>query len=210
MAKAPRPGTVKTRLAAHIGPEAACRLQRAFIADLASRLPAAGLPIHWAVTPPDGDLGIAVAADRRLVQEGDDLGTRMAHAMAAVHAVHGGPVVTVGTDSPHLDPMTLRAAAAALGRDCDVVLGPADDGGYWCVGTTVPPRELFTGVAWGTGAVLATTEANAARAGLRVARLPRTFDVDDAAGLRGLRALLAAGAVALPATAAALATLPAD
>lgn len=208
MAKAPRPGAVKTRLAAHVGADAACRLQRAFIADLAARLATLGLPVHWAVAPADGDLGIKLAPERRLAQRGEDLGARMADAMARVHAVHGRPVLVLGTDSPHLEPPVLRDAAAALGGDCDVVLGPADDGGYWCIGMAVPRAEIFTGVAWGTSTVLAATEANLARAGLRVRRLPRTFDVDDPTGLEALRALLATGTVALPATAAVLASLP--
>jgi uncharacterized protein len=207
MAKAPRAGAVKTRLAADVGDAAACRLAQAFIVDLAARLGAADLPVHWAVWPPDGDLGVALAQDRRFAQDGADLGARMAHAMARVHAAHGGPVVAVGTDSPHLDPAHLLMAVSLLWSECDVVLGPAADGGYWLVGTAVPQPAIFTDVAWGTAGVLAATESKAARAGLRVRHVPATFDVDDAAGLRALRALLARGGVALPATAAVLATL---
>lgn len=207
MAKAPRPGAVKTRLAAHVGADAACRLQRAFIADLATRLATLGLPVHWAVAPAGGELGIALPTERRLAQRGENLGARMADAIARVHALHGRPVLVLGTDSPHLDPAVLGDAAEALGGDCDAVLGPADDGGYWCIGLAVPRAEVFADVTWGTSTVLAATEANLARAGLRVRRLPRTFDVDDAAGLDALRALLAAGTVALPATADVLASL---
>lgn len=209
MAKHPSPGAVKTRLAAQIGQEAACRLYRAFIRDLADRLSGAGLPVCWAVWPSATPFSALVPGQRCIDQVGADLGERLAHATAACLATAPLPVVAIGVDSPHLDLACVAAAAAALGGAADVVLGPAADGGYYLIALRAPCPALFRDVAWGSASVLDDTLARARAAALRVQLLEPTFDVDDADGLAALRALLATGAVELPHTAAVLAGLPA-
>jgi uncharacterized protein len=210
MAKYPSPGSVKTRLAAQIGASTACRLYAAFVGDLAERLAGAGLPVTWAVWPPDAPFAALVSGQRCIAQVGRDLGERMEAAMQACRDATPLPVITVGADAPHLDPARLTEAAEALTGDADVVLGPATDGGYYLIGLRAPCPALFRDIAWGSSGVLDATLARARAAGLRVLLLAPTFDVDDADGLAALRALLARGGAALPRTAAVLAALAGD
>jgi rSAM/selenodomain-associated transferase 1 len=208
MAKHPVPGRVKTRLATVIGAEAACRLYRAFIRDLAARLATTPWPVTWAVWPADSPFETVVPGARCVPQEGATLGTRMAHATAQLFTDSRSPVVVLGADSPHLPLAAVADAGRALCGDVDVALGPTVDGGYWLIGLRAPRPELFDGIAWSTATVLHETLARVRAGGLRVHLAPATFDVDEPADLTALRALLARGDITLPRTAAVLATLP--
>jgi hypothetical protein len=201
MAKYPEPGQVKTRLASAIGPRAACTLYRAFILDLAARLATLDFPVTWAYAPADAPFASLLPGARCLAQEGRDLGERMANATAAVLAVDPVPVLVVGTDSPHLPLAAFTDAAEALAGDADVVVGPADDGGYWLVGLRVPTPGLFDRIAWGDSSVFTETLDRASDLGLRVHVAAGTFDVDEPDALEDLRALLRRGDVELPHTA---------
>ena len=86
-----------------------------------------------------------------------------------------------------------------------VVIGPAEDGGYYLIGLARPIPELFAGVPWGSEAVLEASRERARGLGLAVHLLPRSFDVDEPRDLERLRGLLERGMVALPRTAALLA-----
>jgi rSAM/selenodomain-associated transferase 1 len=115
-------------------------------------------------------------------QAGADLGARMAAAIADELADGASAVVLVGTDSPTLPGAYLQRAAAWLGDDAEVVLGPAADGGYYLVGARRPLPQLFAaGISWGTPQVLPATLLRLrelAAAGTRVALLPFFYDVD--------------------------------
>lgn len=206
MAKHPEPGRVKTRLAARIGPERAARLHRAFVEDLRDRLVHAppGIEIWWAFWPPAAPFGDLVPGRRVFAQRGADLGERIADAMERVRGGGRGPVAVIGADVPHIPLGTLAECRAALRDGADVVLGPAFDGGYYLIATTEPQPALFEAVAWGGSTVLATTRARVRAAGLKAVELAPLGDVDDAAGLEALRAVLASRPGLLPRTEAAL------
>jgi len=208
MAKHPVPGRVKTRLARAFGDAAACRLYRAFVVDLAARLATTRWPVTWAVWPPDAPFEHVVPGARRLPQEGATLGARMANASAQLFAEGNSPVVVLGVDAPHAPLDAIAAAGRAVAGPADVALGPAADGGYWLIALRAPHPELFDAIAWSTPTVLDQTLARTKARGLHVHQVAATFDVDDPADVTELRALLAARVVALPATAAVLATLP--
>jgi hypothetical protein len=87
-------------------------------------------------------------------------------------------VVLVGSDCPVLDRAYLLQAFEALER-ADLVLGPAEDGGYVLIGARGLARSLFDGVRWGSGEVLSQTLANAEQAGMRTALLEELYDVDE-------------------------------
>ncbi len=207
MAKYPSPGAVKTRLAARIGTEAACRLQAAFIADLDARLRGVDVPVTWAFWPPGAPFARLVPGRRCMAQVGSDLGERLESAMAGCLAETAAPVLALGADTPHLDLARVREAAVALHESADVVLGPATDGGYYLIGLRARTPSLFRDIAWGTPGVYEATVGRVHAAGLRLRVLPATFDVDDTAGLDALRELLAGGGVHLPHTATVLASL---
>lgn len=110
-------------------------------------------------------------------QPAGDLGQRMALAFANSFATTARRVVLVGTDCPGLSAGILAQAFADLAM-VDVVLGPAEDGGYYLVGLAREQPWLFTGIAWGTGLVLEQTRAVIARHGLSLRLLPCLADVD--------------------------------
>jgi rSAM/selenodomain-associated transferase 1 len=207
MAKHPEAGRVKTRLAAAYGAEAACALHRAFVVDLAARLADTGWRTTWAVSPPGAPFADVVPGARCIPQRGSDLGTRMAAAAGDLFAEGPGPVLVLGADTPHLALDELATAAAALHHGSDVVLGPAEDGGYWLVGLRAPAPRLFADIAWGTATVLDDTLARARALGLAVHLVARAFDVDEPTDLRRLQGIILRGDVDLPETARALVRL---
>jgi rSAM/selenodomain-associated transferase 1 len=200
MAKHPTVGTVKTRLAATLGAELACALHLAFVLDLDARLAGLAMPVTWAFSPPDAAFPSLVAPARCLPQVAGDLGMRMDAAIRACFASRGLPVIVIGVDSPHLDLARLLEAAAALDSGCDVVLGPARDGGYYLIGLREPDPVPFAGIPWGTPMVLRTTLERLREAGRSVSLLAETFDVDDGEGLAALREVIEGGTVPLPFT----------
>jgi glycosyltransferase A (GT-A) superfamily protein (DUF2064 family) len=93
-------------------------------------------------------------------------------------------VAIVGSDAPGVTRETALRTLEALGA-ADVVLGPADDGGYYLVALRAPHPELVRGIDWSTPAVLQQTLERATAAGLIVRQLERLRDVDTLADLRG-------------------------
>ena len=198
MAKAPRAGEAKTRLAPPLAPEEAARLAACLFADtvsLALRTGAAAVAVAYA--PADGRAALEPHAGAEpllwLGQEGEGLGARLSTAAERASSLGLGPLVLVGADSPTLPPAYLASALEGLaGGGADVALGPTEDGGYYAVGMRAPARGLFDAVEWSTPRAYAQTAANAARLGLRLLELPRWYDVDTPADLQRLRAELSA------------------
>jgi uncharacterized protein len=194
-AKPPRPGAVKTRLAAQVGARRAADLARAFLADTRAGLEA----IEW-VQP-------VVASTEPVPPEwgqGDgDLGARIDRVLARGIA-GAGVAIAIGADSPGLPRRLLEAARRSL-DGADVVLGPADDGGFYLIGARRPLAGALAEVPWSTPETLAVAEARLRAAGLRVARIAPWFDVDDEAALARLHGAIRGGEVAAPQTARLLA-----
>lgn len=147
-------------------------------------------------TPDDAEQEIAAlstATTRRVPQGGGDLGARMLGALRhLLEARSCGAALLVGSDIPLLGADHLLEAAETLRAKGGVVLGPADDGGYYLIGMTQARAELFEGIAWGTESVLTDTLRAADRIGVE-ARLARSaYDVDTIDDLRRLERDLAA------------------
>ncbi|MBL8363345.1 MAG: TIGR04282 family arsenosugar biosynthesis glycosyltransferase [Rubrivivax sp.] len=190
MAKSPRPGLAKTRLAPALGAEGAARLAARMLQHALAQAVAAGVgPVLLSAAPDEHDdllRAAAAAAGATLAAQGDgDLGARMARAAAAAHAA-GHAVLILGTDAPAIDASVLRSAAAALRAGDDVVLVPAHDGGYALIGLARPLPAVFDGIAWSTPKVLAQTQAAAAAWGARVTLLAAVHDIDEPADLAHL------------------------
>jgi rSAM/selenodomain-associated transferase 1 len=179
MAKAPVPGLTKTRLIPTIGAHAAAVLQERLTEHaLAVALAADTGPVTLWCTPHTThaafrELGARLPVTLRQQPEGD-LGARM---LAAIIAGNG-PVLVTGTDCPALQPGHLHAAAAALQDGADVVLIPAEDGGYVLIGMRAPHAPLFDAIAWGGDTVLAETRERIAALGLTAVELDTLWDVD--------------------------------
>jgi uncharacterized protein len=202
MAKAPRPGFAKTRLCPPLAPEQAAALSAAFLRDITENilLAARSVPIHGCIAyAPAGDEGwfdghVAegtgyVLADGSVAMPSDvqGFGRCLLHAMQGLLAEGFGAACLVNSDSPTLPTALLvEAARALLAPGERVVLGPAEDGGYYLLGMQQPHAHLFANIAWSTDTVAAETCARAAALGLDVIMLPAWYDVDDAASLARL------------------------
>jgi len=207
MAKYPRAGRVKTRLARALGDEQACELYRAFLLDIAARFAAGPARLIWAIAPPEGDLRDVLGGDAACMrQEGDGLAQRMLLCFRRLLGAGARRVVMIGGDTPHLPESTVTAAFASLEKN-HVALVPVRDGGYCLVGLR-SPRDIFSGIEMSTPHVFARTVERARSLGLDVAVLERSFDIDDPRDLDSLRDLIASDRVHLPHTAAVLASIP--
>ena len=177
MVKVPVAGRVKTRLARQVGDVRATFFYRHTAAAVVARVRASrAWQTLLAVTP---DTGLSHRCwpphTIRIAQGGGDLGQRMQRIM---NCQPPGPVVIIGTDVPGIRPTDIAAAFTALGQ-CDAVLGPAHDGGYWLVGLKRRPRVVsaFDNVRWSSTHALEDTMGNLA--GYRLARAVALGDVDD-------------------------------
>ncbi len=189
-AKAPVPGSVKTRLVPALGEEGAAQLQRQLIERTLNTALAADLGAVelWCAPDPDEPFFAACATRPGLsmrAQGAGDLGVRMSRALAA-----GAPGLLIGSDCAAFTPAYLRQAANALGGGSDAIFGPAEDGGYVLIGLArSPPARLFEDIAWGTPSVMQETRARLAQLGWRWRELATLWDVDRPEDLPRLRQL---------------------
>lgn len=211
IAKRPRRGRVKTRLARSLGADAALALYRALLEDTLRGLePLArdGCEVELCYDGPAGDEDPRPDYPCRLTTQGPgDLGDRLRDAAARAFAAGVSRVVLIGADAPTLDAERIGRAFDALSEGADAVIAPAADGGYLMLGLAALHRPLLAGMPWSEPGLADATRAAATAASLRLAELAAGYDVDDLASLSRLRAELAAGAVRAPATRRALARL---
>ncbi len=189
--KPARPGRVKTRLIGDLTAQQAADLHAAFLADLLDRLAGGSfeLRIAWALDPGEVPPPTAHTSER---QEGADLGERLFLSLAG-GAKEGRPVAALGSDHPTLPLERVEEAFARLEAGAQVVVGPAEDGGYYLIALRPEAvrRRLFEGIAWSTGEVLAATLDRCREEGLRCELLPVGADVDTAEDLLRLARELA-------------------
>lgn len=180
--KAPREGTVKTRLAAEIGDAAALQAYRTLVGTLLDQL----------ASLPDVELRFTPDTARALIEpwrqphwrahpQGDGaLGERLQRAFEHSFAAGARRVAIIGSDCPEVTEADIHAAWSAL-EVHEVVLGPARDGGYWLIALRRPCATLFEDIPWSTPAVLSATLDRARAAGLSMQLLRELTDVDTAA-----------------------------
>ncbi len=214
MAKAPRQGEVKTRLTPPLSLADAAELGGCFIRDIADNMLAAArsAPIrgYVAYSPRGSEAqfrallpdAIGLLPSRRA-----GLGYSLADAAADLLAAGYVSACLVNADSPTLPTAVLVEAALALAAPGDrIVLGPAEDGGYYCIGLKQSHPRLFEEIDWSTERVFAQTLDRAREIGLDTVVLPAWYDVDDPVSLHRLTAELldgnTGGGYAAPYTAA--------
>jgi hypothetical protein len=188
--KAPIPGQVKTRLCPPLTPDEAASLHGSLVLDLLEHsCGVASTDRFLACAPPSDHVFFKILEERHgvrlLTQTGDDLGARMARAMADVFTLGYRRVLVIGTDLPTLPASAIGDAVQQLASR-DLVLGPALDGGYYLIGLRKPAPELFAGIPWSTDRVLAQTQQKAAALGLSTGLLPVRRDIDTVEDLRAL------------------------
>jgi len=178
LAKNPRLGAVKTRLARTLGDAEALRIYRILLEK--TRVAALGVAAtRW--------LFYSEYVERRdnwpgthfhkTVQRGEDLGSRMEDAFQQAFGAGAKRVLLIGSDCPDLNGPLLETAFERLDT-ADFVVGPALDGGYYLLGMNGPEPALFRGVAWSTDSVCAITLGKIQAAGKTYSLLPVLSDVD--------------------------------
>lgn len=210
MARYPEAGKTKTRLARTLGDEPTAQIYRAFLTDLAQRFADAEYALHWAYTPTHVDFAafLTTLAPSQtpsmccMPQQGTDFNERLHHVFKWTHARGYQQTIVISSDSPHISRESIARAAQAL-EQTDVVLGPAEDGGYYLLGMC-KPHDVFSGIPMSTEVVLKLTIAAAQRRGLRVQLIESLFDVDELPDLLRLAQLLTYDRALAPATAACL------
>jgi uncharacterized protein len=181
MAKAPRPGLAKTRLAAVLGDDGAARLAARMLRHAVAQAVQAGCgPVELRVTPDaDDEHIVALVREHALpvtLQGDGDLGDRMERALADGIAAQGAAVV-MGTDAPALDATVLRQAAQALVTH-DAVIVPALDGGFVLLGLRRCASGLLAGLRWSHAQVLHDTVERLHAHGLVTWTFPALADID--------------------------------
>lgn len=181
-AKAPIAGQVKTRLHTRLSPIACADLHRVLsLHTLKTACESRLASVELWCTPTISHPFVQECVKRFLVephlQLGSDLGERMHHALN--HSLRNNEqVLIVGTDCPLIDKPYLSSAFEVLQQGDDVVLGPAEDGGYVLIGMKRFDRALFEGVSWGTERVLKQTRAALFRLGRSWSELEPLWDID--------------------------------
>lgn len=189
-AKAPVLGTVKTRMSPPLSPAQCLRLHEALLSHTLSRMRpiiASGVEASLCLT---GTLKQALEQAARMeargfevdVQRGAHLGERLGHALATRFNQGFSKAIFVGSDCPELGAKTVRDAIGALNRQ-EVVIGPAQDGGYYLIGFAACLPEILQGIPWGTAAVCETTLDRLRRRGVGWTLLERQADLDTFADL---------------------------
>lgn len=181
-AKAPIVGEVNTRLASHISVEAAAQLQVELTDQRLRTFSAAGLCELQLWCSPDCEHDYFQHCRQQFdvdlfAQQGRDLGERMSHAFETTLNAFKY-VILIGTDAPTLGVEEVENAIQVLKQGKDVVLVPAEDGGYVLVGMQQHNKNVFHAVAWGTEKVLLQTRRNIIAAGLKHDELESCWDID--------------------------------
>jgi uncharacterized protein len=179
--KAPRSGTVKTRLACTLGNETACDIYKALVASVLRTF--SSFPSVQLRFSPDDALSDITPWLRpgwaAHPQGPGDLGQRMLRAFAHSFGRGMSKVIIIGSDCPEITLRDIDQASDALSSH-GLVLGPATDGGYWLIGLTKSEPALFEEITWSSRHVLAETLARAAALGIRVHLLRSLSDIDTA------------------------------
>ncbi len=207
MAKAPKPGMVKTRLAQCLPSSAVTELYRCLLADTIALAQSLG-NVEVAIMCPASDVNdlkrVVGNSIRVVPQTGEGLAAGLTSVFAHFAMTGRQRIIAFNSDSPHLPASVLESAFAALAT-CDLVVGPTHDGGYYLVGAKATHPGLFDGDGMGTSNALETLLARVRMLGLSVRLTDPFYDIDVASDLMRLDAELRLDPPKAPRTAAWLA-----
>jgi len=200
MAKAPRPGKVKTRLSPPLTPQQSSALNICFIQDttenicqVTQAIKSAGVVAYTPVGDEAAFDGLLPSGFLLLGQRGEGFGERLLYACEDLFSCGFSAVCLIDSDSPTMPQQALLQAVESLSREGDrMVLGGSDDGGYYLIGLKRLHRRLFEQIDWSTDRVFSQTLDRAREITLEIELLPTWYVVDDAATLERLQQELSA------------------
>ncbi|HEY1742306.1 MAG TPA: TIGR04282 family arsenosugar biosynthesis glycosyltransferase [Granulicella sp.] len=195
MAKAPRPGKVKTRLSPPLTLEQSAALNICFLRDTTQNIAevsrtnqSSGLISYTPVGDESLFDGLLPEDFALIAQRGDGFGERLLAAAEDILRCGFGAVCLIDSDSPTVPAEAFRQAVEELNRPGDrIVLGASNDGGYYLIGLKAPHPEPFANIHWSTSTVYAETVSAITSAGIELVELPLWYDVDDGETLNLLR-----------------------
>ena len=203
MAKAPRPGVVKTRLTPSLSPEAVTAFYRCLLDDTLT-LARSLSDVEVAIMCPDSDVNeLALLAGKEvsvIAQKGEGLAAGLASVFAHFAEGHQRRTIAFNSDSPHLPRSVLEDAFETLAAH-DVVVGPTHDGGYYLVGAKASHPALFASDGMGTSSALERLLARARALELSVGLAEPFYDIDVAEDLTRLAEELRLAPIRAPRTA---------
>jgi uncharacterized protein len=202
MAKAPRPGMVKTRLTSNLSPELVTAFYRCLLDDTLALARSLG-DVEVAIMCPASDVEELTRFAGKEVTVVGQKGEGLAAGLTSVFAhfaEHPRRTIAFNSDSPHLPASVLEDAFAKLAEH-DVVVGPTYDGGYYLVGAKTPHPGLFTRDGMGTSTALERLLSSAQALQLSVGLSDAFYDIDVAEDLTRLAAELRLAPVRAPRTA---------
>ena len=182
LTKAPDPGQVKTRLIPLLGADVAAELYAQLVHDCLTMCTTAALcPVELWCSPSIGHPFFQQCSKRYQTtlheQSAGNLGQRMSQAIQTTLG-HADYVVLIGADCPTLTAEDLVTAFDAMKAGTDVVIGPAEDGGYYLIGMREHHAAIFVDIPWSTSDVLSLTENRLQQHNLSLLTLPRRKDLD--------------------------------
>ncbi len=190
MAKEPRIGSTKTRLCPPLKSEEAAKLYEVLLWDTINMIAGIkGIDIAIAVTPPESIeyfKGITSSKTHLIPVTCATIGECLSFALGQLLSMGFSRVMALNSDGPTLPPAYIQQAVERLDQH-DLVLGPAEDGGYYLIGVKQKHDSLLTGISWSTSEVLSQTLDKANQLGLKVSLIPTWYDVDTAKDFQRLR-----------------------
>lgn len=188
MAKAPRPGAVKTRLAPSLSSAAVTGFYRCLLDDTLALAQSLG-DVEVAIMCPDSDVNelakLAGSQADIVAQKGDGLAAGLTSVFAHFAGDLQRRTIAFNSDSPHLPRRVLEDAFATLAAH-DVVVGPTHDGGYYLVGAKTSYPTLFANDGMGTSSALERLLSRTQDLGLSVGFADEFYDIDVADDLSRL------------------------
>jgi rSAM/selenodomain-associated transferase 1 len=182
MAKAPRPGAVKTRLTPSLPLHAATAFYRCLLDDTLALARSLG-DVEVAIMCPHPDVKeLAQLTGNEasvIAQKGEGLAAGLTSVFAHFAEDHSRRIIAFNSDSPHLPPAVLEDAFETLAA-YDVVVGPTQDRGYYLVGAKTSHPTLFAGDGMGTSSALETLLSRARVLALSVGFAAPFYDIDIA------------------------------
>ncbi len=177
-AKEPDPKTVKTRLSPCLSPSERMALYKGLLENtfsIASSIKDASVFISY--TPNSGKAFFSKFGFEVFPQEGADLGERMYNSICFIKSSGFQRCIVIGTDIPDISESIIGEGFERL-KNCDIVLGPAMDGGYYLIGMKECLKEVFIDISWSTDVVLKQTIEKIAKCEKTFSLLPTLRDID--------------------------------
>ena len=176
--KAPIPGTVKTRLLSVLSEEQASELHIKLATETINQAIKSQLcPVEIWSSPDTHHPFFQMFNIDLKKQKGNNLGERMHHALQTT-LEQSSSAILIGTDSPSMTINDLDQAIDKLEQGSDVVIAPAEDGGYTLIGMRNVCRSIFKNIDWGTSKVFDQTITEINKLDLRLNELTMQWDVD--------------------------------